>query len=86
MTTFQIKKEDSINLRNIVLSAPFNAIERPIQYGVQYSLECGIKCNVHYSERNHDVLKVTIQNKEANAEIANLLDFHISTLSIKPEA
>lgn len=86
MSTFQIKKEDSINLRNIVLSEPFKATERPIQYGVQYSLGCGIKCNVHYSEKNPEILRVTIQNKEAGAETANLLDFHISTLSIKSEA
>lgn len=86
MSTFQIRKSDSINLRNIVLSEPFKATERAIQYGVQYALECGIKCNAHYSEKSPEVLKITIQNKEANIEIANLLDFHISTISIKPEA
>lgn len=85
MSTFQIRKSDSINLRNIVISEPFNATERAIQYGVQYALACGIKCNAHYSEKAPELLKITIQNKEANVEIANLLEFHVSTISIKQE-
>lgn len=85
MSTFKIKKENSINLRNIVLSDPFNAKEKAIQYGVQYALECKINCNVHHSEKTPDILKVTIQNEEANVEIANLLKFHISTIAIKEE-
>lgn len=84
MNTFQIKKENSINLRNIVLSEPFKATERAIQYGVQYALECGIKCNVHYSEKTPEILKITIQNREADTAIADLLEFHISTISVKP--
>ncbi|MFY2056016.1 MULTISPECIES: hypothetical protein [Achromobacter] len=83
MSTFQITKENSLKLRSIVLSAPFNATERTIQYGVQYALECGIKCNVHYSDKNPAILKATIQNKEVNMEIANLLEFHISTIGTK---
>lgn len=86
MSTFQIKKENSLNLRSIVLSAPFNATERSIQYGVQYALGCGIKCNVHYSDKNPEVLKVTIQNKEADIETSKLLEFHISTIEMKPES
>ncbi|WP_157814768.1 hypothetical protein [Janthinobacterium sp. 64] len=82
MSDYLIKKEDSINLRNIVLSSPFIASEKGIQYGVQYTLKCGIRCNVHSSEKTPDTLKVTIQNKEADTEIAKLLDFHISTISI----
>lgn len=82
MSTFKIKKSDSINLRSIVLSEPFKATERAIQYGVQYTLECDIRCNVHYSEKDPETLKVTIQKKEANTEIADLLEFHISTISI----
>lgn len=82
MSDFQIKKEDSTKLRSLILSAPFKANERVIQFAVQYTLECGIKCNAHYSEKNPEILKITIQNKEADIEIANLLAFHISTLSI----
>lgn len=82
LSTFQIKKEDSINLRNIVLSDPFKATERAIQYGVQYALNCGIKCNVHYSEKTPEILKITIQNRETDTGIADLLEFHISTISI----
>lgn len=81
MSTYQIKKEDSIKLRGIVLSDPFKATERSIQYGVQYTLECGIKCNVHYSEKGEN-LKITIQNKEVDPGIASLLDFHISKIAI----
>lgn len=82
MSDYQIKKENSINLRNIVLSEPFSATEKSIQYGVQYNLSCGIRCNVHHSEKNPEILKITIQNKEADTEVASLLDFHISTISI----
>lgn len=81
MSTFQIKKTNSINLRSILLSPPFSATERAIQYGIQYTLQCGIKCNVHYSEKNPEILRVTIQNKEADQGIADLLGFHISTIS-----
>ncbi len=84
MSTFQIKKEDFLSVRNIVISLPFNANERTIQYGVQFALECGVKCNVHYSDKNPDILKVTLQNKEVNVEIAKLLEFHLSTIEIKP--
>ena len=83
MSTYQIRTEDSIKLRNIVISEPFRASEEAIQYGVQYSLACGIKCNVHRSDKNPEFLKVTIQNREADANIADLLDFHISTISIR---
>lgn len=83
MSTFQIKKENFLHLRNIVLTPPFNATEKAIQYGVQYSLQCGIKCNFHYSDKYPDILKVTIQNKEADTDIASLLEFHISTIEIK---
>ncbi|EDM65063.1 hypothetical protein PE36_08386 [Moritella sp. PE36] len=82
MSSYQIKKEQSMDLRNIVYSAPFNATEKAIQYGVQYDLECGINCNVYHSDKKPDILKVNIQNKEANTEIANLLDFHISNMSM----
>lgn len=82
MSTFQIKKESFIGLRGILLSEPFNSEERAIQYAVQFALKCGIKCNVYHSDKNKEVLSVVVQNKEANIEIANLLEFHISTLAI----
>jgi len=82
MSTYQIKKEQSMELRNIVYSEPFNATERSIQYGVQYDLECGINCNVYHSDKKPDILKVNIQNKEADTEIAKLLDFHVSNMSM----
>ncbi len=84
MNTFQVKREDSINLRNIVSSEPFKAKERAIQYGVQYSLTCGIKCNVHYSDRNPEALKVTIQNREADANIADLYSGPLRQDSLLP--
>ena len=83
MAVYQIKKEDSHALRSIVMSQPFYAEEKPIQYGIQYTLDCGVKCNIHYSEKNPSILKAHLQSKESNKEIADLLEFHISTISIQ---
>lgn len=83
MSSYQIRKEQSVDLRNIVYSNPFNATEKSIQYGIQYDLKCGINCNVYYSDKKPDILKVNIQNKVANPEIAKLLDFYISNMSMK---
>lgn len=82
MSTYKINKADSIKLRDIITSHPFNSLERSIQYGVQYTLECGIKCNVHYSDKSPNTLSVTLQKEEADEEIAKLLEFHILTISI----
>lgn len=83
MSTFQINKEASHALRSLLMSEPFNAKEKKIQYGIQYTLDCGVNCNAYHSDKKPSTLKVNIQNKEANKELADLLDFHISTMAIQ---
>ena len=81
MSTYEIPREKFIDLRNLLSSPPYNSVEHPIQYGTQFVLECGVNCNVYFSEKR-TTLKVLIQNKEADIEIANMLDFSISTMAI----
>lgn len=79
LSTYEIPRGKFIDLRNLLTSPPYNSVERPIQYGTQFDLACGVNCNVYYSEKR-TTLKVHIQNKEADINAANMLEFSISTM------
>ncbi|CDG95591.1 conserved hypothetical protein [Xenorhabdus bovienii str. puntauvense] len=71
------------SLINYLKSDPYNAIEKPIQYGVQYTLASGIICNLHYSEKMPDELSFTMQNQQANAEETQLIERFVSCIRLK---
>ncbi|EGR0730492.1 hypothetical protein EW095_18420 [Vibrio cholerae] len=82
MSTIKIKKTDLPSVRNLLMGLPFNCAEKSINYGIQYTCVSGIICNVHYSDRNPEVLKVHMQNGERDLEQKQLLEFHLSSFAL----
>ncbi|PSV88261.1 hypothetical protein [Photobacterium leiognathi] len=81
MAVIIIKKSDFTQVRALLMGSPFEAIERPIAYGVQFKLPCGINCNVHYSDKNTEIMKITPQNEQLDLELFQLLEFNLSTFA-----
>ncbi|MFA0000983.1 hypothetical protein BCU64_014810 [Vibrio lentus] len=83
MSTIKIKKTDLSSVRSLLMGAPFNCEEKSINYGIQYTCVSGIKCNIHYSDKNPETLKVHIQNGEKDLEQKQILEFNLSSFEIR---
>ncbi|HDS1675544.1 TPA: hypothetical protein QEL58_001044 [Stenotrophomonas maltophilia] len=81
MSTTTVPAKLAPSLHTLLVAAPFNATSRSIQYGIQYQIEGGIVCNIHHSDKRRDIVKITLQNVDANQEIAAQLRFFIENLA-----
>jgi len=70
----RIPIEHEISLVNLLQAAPYNALPKPIQYGMQYELESGVYCNFQHSKRTPDEFKFYVQNHTANQEQADTIE------------
>ncbi|HEM6868924.1 TPA: hypothetical protein U2I64_001601 [Providencia stuartii] len=70
----RIPIQHEIALVGLLQQAPYNALPKPIQYGVQYVLESGVICNFQHSQKTPDEFKFYVQNHAANLQQAQVIE------------
>ncbi|MGM7282553.1 hypothetical protein ABRY74_12010 [Pseudomonas guariconensis] len=77
----RIKREHELPLVNYIKAHKGFKLEKPIDYGVQYTVS-DVVLNFHYSEKDKTTFSLTIQNRTADPEFAQLIENFANGLTV----